>query len=291
MVDAERMRYMTSYTGHLARHSVLHPVDGAERIRGRVDLRIDRRLWQWSRVAPPDVYGVAEDWQARLHAALNAPWPCRAASEFDPVWGAAVDAVRAAGARPGARAYGGWADGDRFLAQAAWCLVEHLRPATVVETGVAHGVLSSVILDRLLAAEHGHLWSIDLPEVNPTLKKRTGVAVPAPLRSRWTYVEGSSHQRLPGVLANLPDELDIFVHDSLHSEKNVRFELDAAWERLRPGGVVLVDDIHVNFGFHWFVHTARPAASFAAPFSQAVSRSGEDMWGFAIKPGGSGHKE
>jgi hypothetical protein len=28
--------------------------------------------------------------------------------------------------------------------------------------------------------------------------------------------------------------IDLFIHDSLHSERNVRFELDRAWAALRP---------------------------------------------------------
>jgi methyltransferase family protein len=41
-------------------------------------------------------------------------------------------------------------------------------------------------------------------------------------------------------------------HDSLHSERNVRFELDRAWPILRPGGAIVVDDIDANNGFHSF---------------------------------------
>jgi hypothetical protein len=47
-------------------------------------------------------------------------------------------------------------------------------------------------------------------------------------------------------------KIDLFVHDSLHSERNVRFELDRAWAALRPGGALVVDDIDANWGFHSF---------------------------------------
>ena len=39
---------------------------------------------------------------------------------------------------------------------------------------------------------------------------------------------------------------------SLHSEANVRFELDLVWPILAPGGAVVVDDIDVNRGFESF---------------------------------------
>ncbi|HVW11189.1 MAG TPA: class I SAM-dependent methyltransferase, partial [Bryobacteraceae bacterium] len=47
-------------------------------------------------------------------------------------------------------------------------------------------------------------------------------------------------------------EIDIFIHDSLHTEKNVCFELERAWEAVKPGGVIVVDDIDSNWGFHSF---------------------------------------
>jgi Methyltransferase domain len=51
---------------------------------------------------------------------------------------------------------------------------------------------------------------------------------------------------LPGLLSRL-GRIDLFVHDSRHSEYNVRFELDRAWAALRPGGALVVDDIDLNW--------------------------------------------
>jgi len=69
------------------------------------------------------------------------------------------------------------------------------------------------------------------------------------LRDRWTLIAASSRQRLRPLLADL-GQIDLFVHDSLHSERNMRFELGAAWPAIRPGGAMLVDDVHMNAGFH-----------------------------------------
>jgi hypothetical protein len=66
-----------------------------------------------------------------------------------------------------------------------------------------------------------------------------------------SYVEGSSRRRFPALLAKL-GQIDLFIHDSLHSERNVRFELDRAWSILRPGGAIIVDDIDANNGLHSF---------------------------------------
>jgi hypothetical protein len=50
-------------------------------------------------------------------------------------------------------------------------------------------------------------------------------------------------------------EIDLFVHDSLHNERNVRFEMDMAWVALRPGGAIVVDDIDMNRGFNSFMQS------------------------------------
>jgi methyltransferase family protein len=71
---------------------------------------------------------------------------------------------------------------------------------------------------------------------------------------RWSYIEGSSRLRLPKLLAKL-GQIDLFVHDSLHSARNVRFELDRAWTALRPGGAMVVDDIDANRGFQSFTQS------------------------------------
>jgi len=132
--------------------------------------------------------------------------------------------------------------------------MSHLKCETVVETGVAHGVTSRIILEAMIRNGRGHLWSIDLPPLDRALREQVGVAVDPVMRDRWTYISGSSRRRLPGLLSRL-GRIDLFVHDSLHSERNVRFELDRAWPVLRPEGALVVDDIDANWGFHTFNET------------------------------------
>ncbi|HJS85852.1 MAG TPA: class I SAM-dependent methyltransferase, partial [Acetobacteraceae bacterium] len=147
--------------------------------------------------------------------------------------------------------FGPWNDGDAGLVRAVWCLTRNLRPAKVVETGVAHGLTSRFILEALAINKAGHLWSIDLPPLDRRLQSEVGIAVGDRFADRWTYIKGSSRRRLPGLLSELR-QIDLFVHDSLHSERNVRFELDRAWAVLRPGGAAVIDDIDANWGFHSF---------------------------------------
>jgi predicted O-methyltransferase YrrM len=130
-----------------------------------------------------------------------------------------------------------------------------------VETGVARGITSRAILEALARNRSGQLWSIDLAPLHRSdLDREIGVVVPSEQRDRWTLIEGSSRHRLPGLLERLGG-IDLFVHDSLHSERNVRFELQHAWPFLRPGGAAIVDDVHMNAGFDAFSQRAGDAES------------------------------
>jgi predicted O-methyltransferase YrrM len=128
-------------------------------------------------------------------------------------------------------------------------------PKTVVETGVAHGFTSRFILEALKRNGDGHLWSIDLPPLERVWRKQVGAAVGDRYSDRWSYIRGSSRRRLPELLSRL-GQIDLFIHDSLHSERNVRFELDRAWAALRPGGALVVDDVDANNGFRSFIQSS-----------------------------------
>jgi hypothetical protein len=198
-------------------------------------------------------YRVDPDWERQLHEWLGAPWPCPETHAFRELWPRVLAPFEAKGARIGRGAFGGWGDGEPGLARAAWCLVRHRRPAKVVETGVARGFTSRIILEALDRNGNGRLWSIDLPPVDSAqLHAEIGAAVPSDLRARWTYVEGTSRQRLPGVLSQLGG-IDLFIHDSRHTEENVNFELAQAWAALTNDGAALVDDVDLNWGLHSFL--------------------------------------
>lgn len=193
------------------------------------------------------------DWERRLHELLDAPWPCPQAAAFPAAWDSAIATMAERGLRVGRENYGGDDDADPGLARTLWCLVCHLRPAHVVETGVAHGLSSRIVLEALERAGGGRLWSIDLPPMTiPERRVEVGAAVPAELRGNWAYLEGSSRRRLPPLLRQL-GEIEIFCHDSLHSTRNVRWELMTAWDALARGGVVVVDDVDHNWGFEEFL--------------------------------------
>lgn len=128
---------------------------------------------------------------------------------------------------------------------AIWVRRRSSRPASRI------GVTSRCILEALNRNGDGHLWSIDLPPVDRFWRQQVGAAVGDRYADRWTYIAGSSRRRLPELLSEL-GQIDLFVHDSLHSERNVRFELDRAWAAMAPKGAMVADDVDANWGFRSF---------------------------------------
>jgi predicted O-methyltransferase YrrM len=201
---------------------------------------------------PPQQYLADDDWEAHLHAAMGAPWPCPLIPEFWDVFHTVLAELQASGIRPGPESFRDWNDGDAAFVRSLWCLIQHRSLRTVVETGVAHGVTSRIMLEALDRNGAGHLWSVDLPPLEREWRKQVGMAVAPYAARRWSYIEGTSRLHLPALLARL-HAIDLFVHDSLHTERNVRFELGQAWPALNAGGAIVVDDIDANNGFSRFL--------------------------------------
>ncbi len=223
-------------------------------------------------------YEAQTEWERLLHERLNHPWPCDASRQFDSLWSEVTRLLESKGLAIGRGTYGGWDDGDRALARVVWCLTAHLRVGAAVETGVARGLTSRVILEGLERNGGGHLWSIDLPALDTVFHTEIGAAVPIELRDRWTYLNGTSRRRLPGLLAEL-GEIDLFVHDSSHTGRNLRFELDNAWPALRRGAIV-ADDIDRNAAFGEFTHSHPDAPAFVAQADDRGAAFGIVLKGF-----------
>ncbi|MDP9380639.1 MAG: class I SAM-dependent methyltransferase [Chloroflexota bacterium] len=137
---------------------------------------------------------------------------------------------------------------DFTLARTCYAACRLLQPDVVVETGVAHGITSAHILAALAQNERGVLHSVDLPPLGKDADEYVGAAVPEELRGRWRLRRGVSKQLLPKIVAEV-GSLDIFVHDSLHTYLNMRWEFATVLPRLRPGGVILADDMQDNAAF------------------------------------------
>jgi Methyltransferase domain len=207
--------------------------------------------WRYASRKYPELH-ADEAWEEELHRMLGAAWPCQEGQRFDRLMAEIGELLEAKGIGSGRHTYGYYSDGESALCRAAWCVSLHTRPEVVVETGVAHGVTTRVVLEALTQNELGHLWSIDLPfPFDQQLHAETAVAVTDACRARWSYLEGSSRQRLTPLVAQV-GQIELFIHDSLHTAKNTMFEMEQVASAMQVGGVMLIDDIESHEGFATF---------------------------------------
>lgn len=226
-----------TYVARAAMATLSKPGDATEKLKERIAGRRERAARHGLR---PENHADA-DWERQLHELLGAPWPCPQAAAFAPVWDAAKETMAEHGLRVGRQNYGDDDDADPGLARTLWCLVCHLNPTQVVETGVAHGLSSRIMLEALTrSGEHGRLSSIDLPAL--TIHERraeVGVAVPDGLRGRWTYLEGASRRRLGPLLREArPTRAVRTRQPPLHAKRSLgaRDGVARARARRRRGG-------------------------------------------------------
>jgi Methyltransferase domain len=275
-IEIARPIHRLAYVARAAKAVATQPYEGIERTLERLAEWRDRRR-------PPWRYETSAAGEESVHAIIGAPWPCDERSPFEDVWAATLEDLGDRGASIGRGQFGGWDDGDARLAGLAWCLVRHIRPERIVETGVARGITTRVLLEALERNRRGRLWSIDLP---PLLERRladeVGIAVPPRLRERWTLLRGSSRRELPGLMAEL-GRIDLFLHDSMHTARNVGFELDHAWPALRAGGVALIDDVEKNVAVRDFLGTRPGTPAVISP-----SADGRVLIGTLVKPDNAG---
>jgi predicted O-methyltransferase YrrM len=138
---------------------------------------------------------------------------------------------------PGAQ----WGGGTDLLTLVG-CLVLRRRPSIVIETGVAMGFTTAVILDAMETNEAGVLHSIDLPPMQVDAASFIGQVVPGELRRRWKLHVGPSRRILPELARELAP-LDMFVHDSDHSYAGQLADYHLAWPHLAPGACLVSDDV------------------------------------------------
>lgn len=142
--------------------------------------------------------------------------------------------------------------------------VRKFVPSVIVETGVAQGVSSYVMLKALQINGKGKLISIDLPNRNPEgFAYRDGTCdwvytpsglepgwlVPSELRTFWELKLGRSFEVLPTIQE---DDVNVFYHDSEHSYQNMTFEYEWAYNHLKEGGILASDDVSWNEAFFDF---------------------------------------
>jgi len=142
-------------------------------------------------------------------------------------------------------------------------LVRKLKPGIVLETGVAAGESTGFILKAMKENKKGQLYSIDLPfqwyiygdhelhlDSLPA-GKMPGYLVPENLKENWHLILGNTYDQLPKLLKVLKT-IDIFLHDSEHTDKTMMFEYDTTWPFIKKGGLLLSDDVSYTKAFSTF---------------------------------------
>ena len=128
-------------------------------------------------------------------------------------------------------------------------IIEDFNGAIVVETGIAHGHSTRVILEALSALHNRqpelriHLHSLDVDE-------RTQWSEFADY-PHWTFHLVDDERDVDAILEEI-GEMDVFIHDSDHSYRHQMKEYQSAWRHLKPGGFLVSDDISWSNAFSDF---------------------------------------
>jgi Methyltransferase domain len=133
-----------------------------------------------------------------------------------------------------------------------YAAVRALRPACVLETGIANGVSSAYLLQAIRKNGCGCLHSVGLadPAFLPA-GKSPGWFVPQWLRDPWQIHLGDAREILPCLLSQL-QRVNVFIHDSLHTQEHMLWEFRTAYPYLRAGDLLFADDALWNNAFNDF---------------------------------------
>lgn len=178
---------------------------------------------------------------------------------------------RISAARQGPTGVEGFHDASLSLATLCYALCRARKPEIVIETGVGNGITTAFILQALKLNGAGELWSIDLP---PLGSNGSGHLVPKDLKSRWHLIKGRTREKLPALAGRL-GSVDLFVHDSLHTYRNMRFEFETVWPYLSPGGIIVSDDIAMNRAFEDFFGSKGTFFARRDNFGAAIARKSQ----------------
>jgi predicted O-methyltransferase YrrM len=165
-----------------------------------------------------------------------------------------------------------------FGKRLGWYALARLgKPALIVETGVDDGLGSLLLLRALernaLEGAGGRLVSFD---VNPAAGWLAGAD------PRWELRIESSRDGLQEVLKR-SEGVGLFIHDSLHTYENERWELRTVAPHLTSEGVLISDNVHVTralaeccdeFGLEYHELVERPSGHFYPGGALGAGRRG-----------------
>ncbi len=146
----------------------------------------------------------------------------------------------------------------RFHSISLYVILRAIKPEIVVETGVAFGKSTSLMLLALEHNKKGKLYSVDLPNKENNIMDdgaktstgiyETGFLVPDYLKKNWILKIGDSLKCLPEITKKVK-HIDVFLHDSLHTYDHVSSELKIVYPKTKKESVILCDNIDKDSGF------------------------------------------
>ena len=131
-------------------------------------------------------------------------------------------------------------------------LILEFQPRRVVETGVANGRSTRVLLaaieelrsDREISGTEGSvLHSLDISS--------SVVSLELSAYSNWVFHLVSDTHPFVKIMDEI-GEIDMFLHDSNHAYWNQLTEYRIAWDHLAPGGLLVSDDVNWSQAFLHF---------------------------------------
>ena len=120
-------------------------------------------------------------------------------------------------------------------------LMQTLNPVKVIETGIAAGASSNLILFSMYRSGFGTLTSIDITS-------KVGELVEENFKANWNIEILPSFQKRKKFLSVLKNhsETEVFLHDSDHSPEWQIFEIDSVLSSLPNIKFILIDDVSDN---------------------------------------------
>lgn len=151
-----------------------------------------------------------------------------------------------------------------------YAYVRTAKPTVIIETGISSGRSSTALLEALERNGSGTLYSLDLPKLTesgqttvvhgekgeyrqyiPVTALEPGWLVPQSLQHNWHKILGDSNVTLPKLVETL-SSVDVFFHDSDHTDRTMMHEFTVAWPKIPSGGLLLADDVHASQAFEMF---------------------------------------
>lgn len=119
--------------------------------------------------------------------------------------------------------------------------IRFLRPSSVLELGTAYGMSSLCMGIKLVRLDKP--WSITTVEMDPGTHAIASEILNEAFAGKINCICATSQQALQ-TLREANERFDFLFHDAAHSLEAYRQDFAAAAPMLRPGAVLLLDDIH-----------------------------------------------